>query len=100
MKKQASQVNTYDEDEESDKGLTKPSKTRLKRPCKHNNSNSNNNKVREIPESENENSYGDIKNVPIENDEVANICSSREWKRYLESESNPNDDSGDSDWLL
>ena len=26
MKKQASQVNTYDEDEESDRGLTKPSK--------------------------------------------------------------------------
>ena len=26
MKKQASHVNTYDEDEESDRGLTKPSK--------------------------------------------------------------------------
>ena len=99
MKKQASQVNTYDEDEESDKGLTKPSKTRLKRSCKHNNSNSNN-KVREIPESENENSYGDTKNVSIENDKVANISSCREWKRYLESESNLNDDSSDSDWPL
>ena len=87
MKKQASQVNTYDENEESDKGLTKPSKTRLKRSCKHNNS--NNNKVREIPESENENSYGDTKNVSIENGE-----------RYLESESNLNDDSSDSDWPL
>ena len=38
--------------------------------------------------------------MSIENDKVANISSCREWKRYLESESNLNDDSSDSDWPL